>query len=761
MDQLLRKRAVLAWVIVAMVMGQIGSLTAVEIKTDLAQAKPDEVDSQKKADQPEPQKGILLQPGDAIAEPLKPLKPRTEADRMRIEALTWYSVGRMHQKNGQFQDALQAFENAHEKDPKSSAILNELIPLCLSLNRADDAITYAKQAIKIDPGNYVSLQLLGEYLLRQNKQAEAIKLFEEALATSDLDKQSKEYVLVQRTLGILYFSVQAFEKAAEAFAVVFEAMEAPEKYGLNSRLQQYLATHVITKYEQLGNIFSEGKRPALAIRAYKRALETKAGNAGNIGYSLAQAYFASDQPELALKELQEYFDAQRQFKGLEAYAFLATILKSLNKSDELIPRLEEMAEKDKRNSKLQIFFAERLIEAEDLDRAERVLNETVAKSADPEAFAMLSSIYRKQKRPRELLESLARGYKAGNSDRPIEEELQAIGASSELVESVIAESKSLKEDELNFPQLYVLAQLAMKVEKNEAAEEFFRTALKRTRLPEQKDDAYLELSELLRGQRKFDEAATVLQDAADDPSFIGDRGKRVFYHYLRAFNLELGGKTQPALDAIAKSMDLAGQPNGELKLREAWVYYHSSQYDEAIKHFDQIIKDFPDDARVVRLARSNLSNVYIQQGEMRKGEEVLEVILAEEPDDPGINNDLGYLYADQGKNLEQAEKMIRKALAAEPENAAYLDSMGWVLYKLKKYDEALPFLEKASGMKSGQDSTIFDHLGDVYESLDKIDKAVASWKKALELTKQDLKRNLKIIEQLKEKLKKHAPEADK
>ena len=36
---------------------------------------------------------------------------------------------------------------------------------------------------------------------------------------------------------------------------------------------------------------------------------------------------------------------------------------------------------------------------------------------------------------------------------------------------------------------------------------------------------------------------------------------------------------------------------------------------------------------------------------------------------PGVNNDLGYLYADQGKNLEKAESMIRKAIQEEPDNA--------------------------------------------------------------------------------------------
>ena len=44
------------------------------------------------------------------------------------------------------------------------------------------------------------------------------------------------------------------------------------------------------------------------------------------------------------------------------------------------------------------------------------------------------------------------------------------------------------------------------------------------------------------------------------------------------------------------------------------------------------------------------------------------MLLQRNPDDPGPNNDLGYLYAEQGKNLEKAESMIRKALQEEPDS---------------------------------------------------------------------------------------------
>ena len=148
-------------------------------------------------------------------------------------------------------------------------------------------------------------------------------------------------------------------------------------------------------------------------------------------------------------------------------------------------------------------------------------------------------------------------------------------------------------------------------------------------------------------------------------------------------------------------------------------------------------------------------------GKHQKSEEILEEILKENPDDPSVNNDLGYLYADQGKNLDQAEKMIRKAITSEPENGAYLDSMGWVLFKRGKFQEALPYLEKAVEKATGGDDTLWDHLGDVYDRLQQSDKALEAWKKALASARQSARPDAKLIGRIEEKIKNHKPSKEK
>ncbi len=103
-------------------------------------------------------------------------------------------------------------------------------------------------------------------------------------------------------------------------------------------------------------------------------------------------------------------------------------------------------------------------------------------------------------------------------------------------------------------------------------------------------------------------------------------------------------------------------------------------------------------------------------------------MLKKKPDQPGLNNDLGYILASHDRKLDEAEKMIRKAVEAEPENSSFLDSMAWVLFKQKKYKEAKEYMLKAVAQERGKNTELMEHLGDIQLALG--DKAEA--KKAYE-----------------------------
>ena len=112
----------------------------------------------------------------------------------------------------------------------------------------------------------------------------------------------------------------------------------------------------------------------------------------------------------------------------------------------------------------------------------------------------------------------------------------------------------------------------------------------------------------------------------------------------------------------------------------------------------------------------------------------------------------GSVWADQGKNLEQAEKMIRIAVEAQPDNPAYLDSLGWVLFKQGKNEEALVPLKKANENPEYQDATLLEHQADVHKALNQIDEAKTLWNRAVEVETKAKKPDDAVLKRLKEKL---------
>lgn len=97
-----------------------------------------------------------------------------------------------------------------------------------------------------------------------------------------------------------------------------------------------------------------------------------------------------------------------------------------------------------------------------------------------------------------------------------------------------------------------------------------------------------------------------------------------------------------------------------------------------------------------------------------------------------LQNNLGYLYADRGVNLEEAERLIRESNATAPA-ANVKDSLGWVLYKQGRFREALGHLREAMADPEGEHAVIFDHAGDTHWRMGDADEAVEAWNEAIDL----------------------------
>ncbi len=103
--------------------------------------------------------------------------------------------------------------------------------------------------------------------------------------------------------------------------------------------------------------------------------------------------------------------------------------------------------------------------------------------------------------------------------------------------------------------------------------------------------------------------------------------------------------------------------------------------------------------------------------------------LKERPQDPELMNALGFTMADHKLKLGRAEDLVRAALAVSPDNPAIQDSLGWVLYRRGKNAQALPVLARA--WQNSGDAEIGAHYGEVLWKSGDEGKARYVWQEAL------------------------------
>ena len=147
-----------------------------------------------------------------------------------------------------------------------------------------------------------------------------------------------------------------------------------------------------------------------------------------------------------------------------------------------------------------------------------------------------------------------------------------------------------------------------------------------------------------------------------------------------------------------------------------------------------------------------------------------ELILKADPDDATANNDLGYIWADRNKNLDEAEAMIRKALELDRRQRKQRRGAGAGRRPGQRRLRRQPGLgavppgqarrgppaswRRPSPCPTGDDPVVWDHLGDVYFRLEKPDQARAAWQKALQLYEQEKRRKMdERYEEMQHKLK--------
>ena len=141
------------------------------------------------------------------------------------------------------------------------------------------------------------------------------------------------------------------------------------------------------------------------------------------------------------------------------------------------------------------------------------------------------------------------------------------------------------------------------------------------------------------------------------------------------------------------------------------IYLKFNKPRKAVQAFTKILT--VDDAYVPAL--SGIGMAYQMQDDVKRAETYLRraIELSTEEELPDAYNALGYLYAEQGINLDEAAALVRRALKSVPKSGAYLDSLGLIYLKQGKLDAAIENLEQALRYLPDTPEILL-HLADAY-----------------------------------------------
>jgi tetratricopeptide (TPR) repeat protein len=200
--------------------------------------------------------------------------------------------------------------------------------------------------------------------------------------------------------------------------------------------------------------------------------------------------------------------------------------------------------------------------------------------------------------------------------------------------------------------------------------------------------------------------------------------------YALRGNVALAQKRGADAEAdFKKAIDL--EPN-DLRSYESLARYYAStgRLDEAIDTYESAVKVRPKAAQLYHL----LGVLYELAGKPDQAIKNYEAAIRYQPNLGEAKNNLAYLLAEKGEDLDRALDLAQEAKALLPDSANAADTLGWVLYKRGVASAAISYLkeaEAASDADSPSTNVIRYHLALAYEKNEQNSEAVSTLERAL------------------------------
>jgi tetratricopeptide (TPR) repeat protein len=160
-----------------------------------------------------------------------------------------------------------------------------------------------------------------------------------------------------------------------------------------------------------------------------------------------------------------------------------------------------------------------------------------------------------------------------------------------------------------------------------------------------------------------------------------------------------------AEQAFKKSLELNDQLQVSY-MNLAELYRRTKRTDEAVQEYERLLKKNPKAAS----AHMMLGMIAEQGNEIQKAQTHYRKTLDLEPKFSPAANNLAWLMAEHGGNLDEALAFAESARAQQADNPHIADTLGWIYYKKNAYLKAVSLLQEAAE-KLPENPVVQYHLG--------------------------------------------------
>jgi tetratricopeptide (TPR) repeat protein len=272
-------------------------------------------------------------------------------------------------------------------------------------------------------------------------------------------------------------------------------------------------------------------------------------------------------------------------------------------------------------------------------------------------------------------------------------------------DTALQELQSIPRADRDSQVLYALGRVHLLRGEREAAREYLLAAL------EQDPTRYDILRALLQldvADGRLDESSERIENALrarpDDPRFTQLQGEVALY----------SGRTVEAESSFRRAIEL--DPN-DLRAYQNLARYLavSGRPSEVLDTYERALQNNASNATLHLIVGS----LYELNGRLEDATARYEEAVRLEPELAVAKNNLAYLLAERGGNLDRALDLAQEAKARLPNSAYVADTLGWVLYKKNVPSAAIGYLREAEGAIPPEDPQIGivrHHLALAYEA---------------------------------------------